>query len=93
MQTFLADLRCAARTLFKQPVFAVAALVTLALGIGVNATISFGAQPSHAAGPAACRRFLGVIWTAFIMTIHAIHRLPVTRIASARNARPRQAGC
>ena len=36
MQTVVQDLQYAVRTLFKQPVFALVALVTLALGIGAN---------------------------------------------------------
>src|SRR5437867_11495502 len=39
MDTFLQDLRYAARTLIKNPGFAALTIVCLALGIGVNSTI------------------------------------------------------
>ena len=39
MTEFLADLRCASRSLAKNPGFAAAAITTLALGIGANTVI------------------------------------------------------
>src|SRR5215510_1169258 len=39
METILKDMRFAARSLIRQPGFAVVAIITLALGIGANAAI------------------------------------------------------